>query len=330
MYDLLVIASVLGCGALGSSKGFRAAGIALLELICCFVPAVLLHESLADLLVFGVKFVAEPFLPQGYDLQGLAVFLCFSLVMWGGFGVLRGVFHATDDEDEDDRVAMNPLLDGIAGAVVGGIGGAVLAGTVFVTISMLPLGYWLKPIGDRMFFDVGTMMLRSAGRFHPDDHEGRSLVLYGEPPSRQSVQRAKLTTEPWFDVDEDSAATENDRYRDVDGGGAFTKDLYFEDLDNDGARRIGLIDKYVTGSWDSSLRSDTRERPDLKKPVAAVPPPPPKPEVAAKEPAEEAEEAEGEKQPRVAGWSKGGRLLPKRPTARQPVLKTREEMQDDF
>jgi colicin import membrane protein len=57
----------------------------------------------------------------------------------------------------------------------------------------------------------------------------------------------------------------------VDGDGIFTKDLYFLDVDGDGMRRIGLIDKYVAGCWDASLRSDDRPRPDVKKTASPAP-----------------------------------------------------------
>jgi len=80
-------------------------------------------------------------------------------------------------------------------------------------------------------------VLRAMGQFVHERHEGRSLPLWGEPPSRSAVASAKLASEPWFDVDDDGACTAADRYRDVDGNGTFSKDLYFTDVDRDGMRR---------------------------------------------------------------------------------------------
>jgi hypothetical protein len=329
MYDLLVIAIVLFCGALGSQKGFRATTVAFLELLCCFVPAVLLHEWLADWLIAGTKVAFEPFLPQRFDLQPLAILIAFALPFWGALTAVQVLAHKGGD-DEEDMVRMNPLIDGVSGAVVGGCAGAVFAGTVLVTISMLPIATWLKPAADRMFFDVGRLALRTAAHLVPEHHGGRSLVLDGEPPSRKSVPLARLTTEPWVDVDLDGRATDADRYRDVDGGGTYTPDLYFEDVDNDTMRRIGLADKYAAGRWDALLQSDVRDREDLKPPVAPAPPPPPPPPAASAGPTVAVNDEPAAATPRVAEWTKGGRLLPKRASQRPPPKRTALEMQDDF
>jgi hypothetical protein len=135
----------------------------------------------------------------------------------------------------------------------------------------------LKPSGDRGLVDMGKMTLRAAGQFAPEVHEGRSLPVWGEPPSRSSDQTARLTSEPWFDADGDRNYTDVDRFRDVDANGTFSKDLYFKDVDGDGMRRIGLVDKYIVGRWDAELISDDRPRPDLKKPEPKKPEPQPKP-----------------------------------------------------
>jgi hypothetical protein len=145
-----------------------------------------------------------------------------------------------------------------------------------------------------MTFDVGGTVLRMAGAFEPDWHEGKSLIVYGEPASTSSNATARLTNEPWFDVDEDGQLGDADRFSDIDANGAFSKDLYFLDLDESGDRRIGLYDKFAAGRWDSYLTSSARDRPDQKKraaeepasdaepaapaPSKPAPPPPPPPE----------------------------------------------------
>jgi hypothetical protein len=327
MYDLLVIAIVLFCATLGSQRGLRSSSIAFFELLLCLVPAVLLHEWLADWLIYGITAAFEPFMPQGYDLQPLVVPTTFAALLWGSLAVIRGTLHK-DGDGEAAMVTINPLIDGVGGIVVGGCGGAVLAGAALVTISMLPVAGWMKPAGERMFFDVGTLALRAGAGFAPDAHEGRSQVLYGEPVKKKGSLSAAVSSEPWFDSDGDGKPTESDRYSDVDGGGTFTKELYFGDLDNDGMRRIGLVDKYVTGRWDGTLRSEgpASPAPEPVRPVrapAVADAPKPTPDTPP-------ETADGPKPPRLAEWTRGGRLLPKKAGQRPPTRRTPVEMQDDF
>jgi hypothetical protein len=263
MYDLLVIAAVIGCAWLGSTKGFHWALAVTLELGAAFGAAVLLHEPVAGLIAELIRLVAESFLPRSDSYQWFALTLAFVLLCWAPFATLVYVYHRS----AEDPVELPPLVDRLGGGVVGLVGGVLFAGASLVFLSILPLPSLLKPAPARMFFDVGTLALRTAARFAPDTHEGSSLLLDGEPVSRKSVLSAKLSNEPWCDVDGDSTQTDADRYRDIDGNGTYTADFYFVDVDRDGSRRIGLIDKYVTGCWDSSLNSSPRERTDIKKPA---------------------------------------------------------------
>lgn len=277
-FDILVVAAIVGCAYWGWLMGLEAAGVAALELLACLSVAVILHEPLAGFLHAGFTSVLGDWIGSAWS-----VLLAFSLLAWGPFALLRSQFHRLDDDGDHDVAEIDPLADRVAGAVAGGIGGAVIAGGVLVTLSMVPFLAGLKPSGDRMLLDVGKLVLRAAGSFAGERHEGRSVPVWGEPPSRMSVASARLTSEPWFDTDDDGTFTDADRFRDVDGNGTFTKDLYFVDVDDDGLRRIGLIDKYVVGRWDGSLQSNDRPRPESVKPVpppAAVPqkvsaPPPP-------------------------------------------------------
>lgn len=262
MYDLLVIAAVVGCAWLGATKGFHWALAVALELGAAFGAAVLLHEPLAGLISELIRLVAESFLPRSDSYQWFALTLAFVLLCWAPFATLVYLFHGSDEE----LVEVPPLVDRLGGGLVGALGGGLFAGAVLVQLSMLPLPRVLKPAPGRMFLDAGTLALRTAARFAPDLHDGTSLLLDGEPVSRKSSLSAKLSNEPWCDVDGDSTQTDADRYRDIDGNGAYTADFYFVDVDGDGSRRIGLIDKYVTGCWDSSLNSSPRERTDIKKP----------------------------------------------------------------
>jgi len=271
--DILVIAAVLGFAYWGWLVGLETAAVAALELVACLVAAVLLHEMVAGLLLAGMELAVGDWASQSWS-----VLLAFTLISWGSFAAIRQGLHRKPGGEEETDI--DPLADRLGGAVAGGIGGAVFAGGVLVTLSMIPFLAWLKPSGDRMLLDVGKTVLRVGCQFAFDQRdEGRSLPLEGEPPSRMSVASASLASEPWFDTDEDGVCTDADRFRDVDDNDLFTKDLYFLDVDADGMRRIGLVDKYVAGRWDAALVSEDRPRPDLKKPTpsptATTPPTPP-------------------------------------------------------
>lgn len=268
-HDFLVAVAVLGFAYWGWLVGLQAASIAALELLTCLGVAVMLHESVA-----GWLHAAAAALVGEWASQTFAVLLAFAALAWGSFAAIRLWLHRGAD-DEEDEADIDPLGDRIGGAVAGGFGGAVFVGGVLVTLSMIPFLAWLKPSGDRMLLDVGKTVLQSTGGYVGERHEGRPLPLWGEPASRSSNPAARLTSEPWFDVDQDGKFTDVDRYRDVDGSRTFTKDLYFEDVDGDGLRRIGLIDKYVAGRWDARLISEDRPRPEAVKPAPAASPPKP-------------------------------------------------------
>ena len=296
MYNILVIASILGCAWLGFQQGFRVAVAAALEWLACLMLGIVLHETIADDVHTALQFVVGDLVPQRWILL-----LVFASLSWGGCALLRKFLHRDDEASEDDEEGGESLADRIGGAVAGGLGGIALAGGAMVTLSMLPLLSGWKPIGSQMLFDPGSMVLRSAGPLVGDWHEGRSLVIYGEPVSRASKRSAGLASEPWLDMDADARPSESDRYSDADESGSFTKDLYYTDVDGDGVRRVGMIDKYAAGCWDSNLNRDDRPRPVEKKPVEKKPaptkPPAPKPEAPKPEASTAPETSTGTKPP---------------------------------
>jgi hypothetical protein len=289
MFDLLVIAAIVGCGWLGTQFGLVFASVAAMELFACVVFGTVAHEFVIDQIDNLVQATVGITLPQGW-----LYLVVYAGLVWGSFALLRYLFHRRDEQGDEP---LNPLLDRVGGAVAGGIAGFVLAGAGLITLSMLPLLPGLKPAPHRMVLDAGGLVLRTAGAFAGSFQEGRSLLLEGEPPSRPSIQSARLTNEPWCDIDGDSAAGDADRYSDVDGSGSYSKDLYYTDLDGDGTRRVGLLDKYRTGLWDFPVLQYDRERPDQKKPEEPAPeepkpaPPPPAPAAEEAKPAEPKAEA---------------------------------------
>ena len=333
-FDLLVVAAIRWLAYRGWIAGLEAASIEALELLACLSIAVLTNEAVAGFLHTGVTLA----LGDGISVSW-SILLAFCLLGWGSFACIRLLLHGQPADDEDQEGDVDPLGDRVAGAIAGGFGGALFVGGGLVTISMVPFLAGMKPSGDRMMLDVGKTVLRAGGQFATERHEGRSLPLWGEPPSRTTDLTARLTSEPRFDTDDNGDYSAADRFRDVDGNGTFSKDLYYKDVDGDGVRRIGLIDKYVVGRWDAELISDNRPRPDLKpavkkEPTAAKPAvtQPPKPKE--RKPANQAQPPQrtpptpaGTAKP-PAAKTKGGKPAPNEKDPEKDAAEKRPE--DDF
>lgn len=313
IFDLGVLIGVLYLGWLGSAHGIYSCAVTALELFVSLSLAVLLHEPIAGFLAPILSDNLGVFLPETVSFQAWSVFFAFALLMWGTMFVLWLFVHPKIISKEIKSIE---AIDMAGGAAVGGFAGALFIGAALATWSMCPLLSFLRIPAQHMFLDVGKTALRTAGWFAGERHEGRSLVLYGEPASRESVGSARLASETWYDTDFNNTQDDHDPFFDVDGNGTFTKDLYYEDVDGNRMRRVGLIEKYTVGRWDSQVLVANRDRPvrGAKKPPAkpAAPPPPGQPavpaatappaEVAAEEkPGEEAkdgeEATEGEEKP---------------------------------
>ena len=283
LFDLIVLVGLLYLAWLGSAMGLYVTTVTALELFVSLVPALLLYEPLAGFLTPFLVDNLGVFLPESVSLQAWAVFLSFATLMWGGFLALWLTVHPKVTPKE---IATLPPIDQGGGAVMGWFGGMLLLGAGMITWSMLPFGLLRIP-AQHMFLDVGKTALRTAGVFAGEMHEGRSLVLYGEPPCRESAGSARLASETWYDTDGNTKPDDFDPYYDGDGNGTFTKDLYYVDLDSDRLRRVGLLEKYTVGCWDGSVMVGNRERPQ-KGPPKAKPATPPPAENAAEPPAEPA------------------------------------------
>lgn len=288
LFDLIVLAALVYLAVLGSTVGTYKAAAAALEIYVAFALAVLLHEPIAGFLTPHLVDHLSIFLPEGLSLPSWTLFLTFAGLFWGTFLALWINVHPSIAAGGKPAAEL-PQADRFGGAVAGWFAGMVLVGGLMVTVSMLPIGFLRFP-SRNMLLDVGRTALRGVGAFTRELHDGRSVVLYGEPPSRESVSEARLASESWHDSSADGKPDESDAYFDVDGNGSFTKDLYYLDLDSDRRRRVGLLEKYVVGRWDLQLATGDRERveksqlaakPPVKgppKPAAVQPPPPPPPQ----------------------------------------------------
>lgn len=273
--NLIVLGSVGYCAWLGFQHGLCKAAIAAVAALVAVVWAVLLFEPLGGLLASLLQLSLGPLVSYEFPHQTWGFFLAFATVFGGVLGLIWWRIAPLLEEGE---MPVMPLADKLGGAACGGLGGILVVGAMLVMWSMVPLLNGLKVPAGRLLFDPGAMVLWTGGRFAGDFHvdqagNARSLVLLGEPPSRESVRTARLSSEPWHDFDEDSTCTDADLYFDVDGNASFTKDLYYEDLDGTNTRRIGLLEKYMISRWDSALIANDRDRPPPPTPKPATPKP---------------------------------------------------------
>lgn len=270
--DLTVIGTVCYLAWLGSDRGIFEMAALGLQLLVSVILGILLLEPVASMIGDGLLLAFGPFLPEGVAYEAWGLFLGFMLLVWLPFMVLFTNLHPRIARDCDMRSVT--MIEKIGGAIVGGLDGILVLGAALITLSILPFFDGLKVNGNSLHFDVGKVVLSAAGGFAGEWHEGRSLVMLGEPPSRESVATARLSSEPRCDLDADGAPSEADRFCDVDENGIFTKDLYYDDIDGDSARRVGMIEKYVVGRWDADLVTMDRDRPKPERAGNSAPAPP--------------------------------------------------------
>lgn len=273
LFDFIILAFILFYAYFGWEVGMWTAGVAALELLACLSLAVLLHEPVAGFLLPWIHSYVSSDLSQTWLLL-----FAFAGLAWGPFAAIRYQLHKTEAADLE-HVEIDPLSDRIGGVIAGAFGGAIFVGGVLITASMTPFVSGFKPSGDKLALDVGKLVLVTAGHFvieRPDGYVGSPLPIVGGPASDKSDMRALLTCDPWCDVDGDGIFDETkDRYRDVNADGVFTPDLYCPDVEGSGQRRVGLIDKYVAGCWDTGLMVPARKRTDVVPPKPKKKPPKP-------------------------------------------------------
>lgn len=267
VWNLLILIFLAYAAWLGSAHGLYRSGLIAAEAFFCLGLAVLLHEPIAGFLSTVAFDNLSFFLPESLSYSAWAVFLVFGFLMWGTFLVLWVFYHP---KVVPEGIATIPAVDTGGGGVMGVVAGILLLGAAMVTWSMCPFLWGVRIPAQDLLIDPGREALKAGAAFSMDVHEGRSLVLFGEPPSRESDSSALLCSETFATAEGGSKPGEFDPYFDADENGSFTENLYFVNVDGDRSRRIGLIEKYTVARWDLSAMSNVRERPKRESPAPAV------------------------------------------------------------
>ena len=287
MFTIIADVAVLGiigyCGLLGYSRGMRPAVVVALELFFSLAVSLLLAETVASILGPLLGGIGG----RDFDAEAWGMLLAFIAVFAGSIAILQSVvpkyliYHVEDDDSFADDTPLTQAQQ-IGGAVMGAASGLLLVGIALILLSMLPLPVEYRFRSTAMLYDVGAFCLRGFSHVAGEGYGGRALLVFGEPASSQQEATAKLSSEGYTDLDGDRKCTEADAHHDLDESGTYSADLYYLDLDADNARRVGLLEKYVTAQWGVNPSVTNRERPGSR---PAAPPQPEEGEESEQSPA---------------------------------------------
>jgi len=283
MFTIIADVAVLGiigyCGLIGFSRGMRPALVMALELFFSLALSLLLAETVASLLGPLLAGVGG----RDFDAEAWGMLVAFITVFAASIAILqtivpKSVIFKVEDDDSfaDDSPLSQPQQ--IGGAIMGAACGLLLVGIGLILLSMVPLPVEYRFRSTAMLYDVGAFCLRGFSHVAGEGYGGRSLLVFGEPASTQQEAAAGLSSEGYTDLDGDKKCTESDAHHDLDDSGTYSADLYYLDLDGDSARRVGLLEKYVTAQWGVNPSVMNRQRPGSQ---PAAPPPPEEGEASA-------------------------------------------------
>jgi hypothetical protein len=234
---LLVLAIVAGMAAFGFQYGFFLAILASLGAIATLLVAFGLGEAVASLLV-AVEMPADYALPVSIGVLAVAGALAVRFAIGGAVG--------------EGTLRFSPLVDKIGGVLMGGLAGVVIAGTLLVLLSAMPIPAAYSIDGARTKYDLGTRVLKTFASLIEGDAAAREVLLNGEATAGEpaggpeaSELFVDLNGNGLFDGEGEAA----ERHLDRDGDGSFTPRAAFTDANGNGVRDIGLLERYRLRAW---------------------------------------------------------------------------------
>jgi hypothetical protein len=234
---VLVLAVVAGMAALGFHCGLFLAILVGLGAIATLLVAFGLGEAVASLLV-AVEMPVDSAWPVSIGVLAVA----------GALAVRLAIGAAVRDE----TLRFSPLIDKIGGALIGGLAGIIVAGTLLVVLSTLPIPTAYSIDGTRTKFDLGTRVLKIFATCVASDTKARQVLLYGEGPTGE-LAGGPETSELFVDTNGnglfDGEGEAAERHLDHDGNMRFTPRVAFTDTNDNGVRDIGLLERYRLGAW---------------------------------------------------------------------------------
>ena len=234
---LLVLAIVAGMAAFGFHYGLFLAILAGMGAIATLLVAFGLGEAVASLLV-AVEMPADYAFPVSIGVLAVGGALAVRFAIGGAVG--------------EETLRFPPLIDRIGGLLMGGLAGAVVAGTLLVVLSALPIPAAYSIDGAQTKYDLGTRVLKTFASLIEGDAAAREVLLDGEGPAGEPTGGPE-TSELFVDANGnglfDGEGEAVERHLDHDGNDRFTPRVAFTDTNGNGVRDIGLLERYRLRAW---------------------------------------------------------------------------------
>ena len=234
---LLVLAIVAGMAAFGFHYGLFLATLAGFGAIATLLVTFGLGEAVANLLM-AVEMPADYALPVSICALAVAMAVGVRFAIGGAVG--------------EDTLRFSTLIDKIGGVLVGGLAGVVIAGTLLVVLSALPIPAAYRIDGTQTKYDFGTQVLKTFARLIESDAAKQEILLNGEGPAGEPTGGPE-TSELFVDANGnglfDGEGDGAEHHLDHDGNSRFTPRVAFTDSNENGVRDIGLLERYRLGAW---------------------------------------------------------------------------------
>lgn len=163
--DLIVIGLLLGLAVFGVTSGLFAAILMAMHALVTLVVALGFAQPFAGLLV-SLDMPPIFAFPAAFGI--LAVGIAVALRLLIGHYVRA------------DAVEFEPIIEKVGGGLLGGIAGIIVAGTLLVALSIMPLPESLRLDPTALRFDLGGGMLRTFARVAVPDAAQRKILLEGD------------------------------------------------------------------------------------------------------------------------------------------------------
>lgn len=163
--DLLAIGLVLGLAAFGASGGLFMATLIGMHALVSFVVALGFAQPFAELLV-SLDMPPIYAFPAAFGILAVGIAVAIRLLV--------GRYVPAD------AVEFEPIIEKVGGGLLGSIAGVIVAGTLLVALSIMPLPDGLRIDSTQLRFDLGSRMLRTFARITVPDRAQRKILLEGD------------------------------------------------------------------------------------------------------------------------------------------------------
>jgi hypothetical protein len=178
--DLVVIGIVLGLAFFGFSSGLFVATLTAMHALVTFVVALGFAQPFAGLLV-SLDMPPIFAFPVAFGILAVGIAVALRLLM--------GSYVPAD------AVEFEPIIEKVGGGLLGGIAGVIVAGTVLVALSIMPLPESLRLDPTSLRFDVGGGLLRTFARVAVPDTAQRTILLEGDAVGTEGDGWKVVTTD---------------------------------------------------------------------------------------------------------------------------------------